>query len=115
MQHMEVFQYVTALDINMVYYNISLSLASHDMTTIVTENFKLDYNCLPMSMCASGDIFRAKLYKLIGDIEGVKTYIDDILVFSKDSFSKHIEELRIIVGRFCAAGLKVNDPKCSFG
>ena len=61
------------------------------------------------------DIFQAKVDKLLGDIEGVKTYIDDILVLGKDTFEKHIEQLRIIFGRLRAAGLKVNAPKCSFG
>ena len=39
-----------------------------------------------MVMCASWDIFQAKVYKLLGDIEGVKTHIDDIIVLSKDRF-----------------------------
>ena len=44
-----------------------------------------------MGMYASVDIFQAKVDKLLGDIEGVKTYIGDILVLIKDSFEKHIE------------------------
>ena len=67
-----------------------------------------------MGMCASGDIFQAKVYKLLGDIEGVKTYIDDIVVLGKDSFENHIEQLRMMFGRLRAAGLKGNVPKCSF-
>ena len=85
------------------------------MTTIVTEFGKFRYNCLPMGMCASGDIFKAKVDKLLRDIKGVKTNIDDILVLSKDSFENHIERLRIISGRLRTAGLKLNAPKCSFG
>ena len=54
------------------------------MTTIVNKFGKFRYDCLSKGMCASGDIFQAKLDKLISDIEGVKTYIDDILVLSKD-------------------------------
>ena len=68
-----------------------------------------------MGMSASRDIFQAKVDKLIGDTKGVKTYIGDILVFSKDSFEKHIGQLKIIFWRLRAAGLKVNAPKCSFG
>ena len=68
-----------------------------------------------MSMCASGDIFQAKVDKLIGDIEVVKAYIGDILVLIKDRFEKHIEHLRIIFDRLCSASLKVNALKCSFG
>ena len=62
-------------------------------------------------MCALGDIFQAKLDKILGDIEGVKRYIDDILVLSKDFFKKHLDQPRIIFGSLSAAGLKFNAPK----
>ena len=68
-----------------------------------------------MGMCASGDIFQSKVDKIIGDIEGVKTYINDISVLRKHIFSNHIEQPRRIFGRLRAAGLNVNAPKCSFG
>ena len=34
-------------------------------------------------MCALGDKFQAKLDKLFGDIEGVKTYTNGVLVLRK--------------------------------
>ena len=111
MHKLEGFQYVTALDLNMGYYTIRLFHASQYMKTIVTKFGKFRYNRLPIGMCASGDIFQAKLDKLIGDIEGVKTYIDGILVLRKDRFENHIGQLRIIFARLRAAGLKVNAPK----
>ena len=110
-QQLEGFQYTTELDLNMGYYTIRLSPASQDTTTIDTEFGKFKYNRLPMGMCASGDIFQVKVDKIIGDIEGVKTYIDDILVLGKDSLEKHIYQLIIIFDRLRAAGLKVNAPK----
>ena len=64
-----------------------------------------------MGMCASGDISQYKLDKLLGDTKGVKTYIDDILVLSKDSSEKNIGQLIIISGRMRAVGLKVNATK----
>ena len=68
-----------------------------------------------MSMCASWDVFQSKVDELLGDIKGVKTYTDDILVLGKDSFKNHIDQLIIIFGRLHAAGLKVNAHKFSFG
>ena len=61
-----------------------------------------------------GIYYKAKVDELLGDIKGVKTYINDILVLGKDSFENHINQLRIIFGKLRAAGLKVNAPKCSF-
>ena len=114
-QQLEGFQYATIIDINMVYFNIRISPASQYMMTIVTEFRKFRYNRLPMGMCNSSDIFQAKVDKLLGDIEGFKTYFYNILVLIKNSFSNHIEQLSIIFVRLRAAGLKINAPNCSFG
>ena len=67
-----------------------ISPASHDMTTIVTEFGKFRYNCLPVLMCASGDVFQSKVENILGDIEGVKTYIDDILFLIKGCFTNNL-------------------------
>ena len=89
----------------MGYYTIRLSPAIQDMTTIVTEFGKFRYNLPPMGICASGDIFQAKVDEILGYIEGVKTYIGAILLLGKDSFEKHIEQLRIVFVGLRAAGL----------
>ena len=106
MQQLEVFQYAAELDLNIGYYTIRIYPASQDMTMIVTEFGEFKYNRLPIGMWASGDIFQSKVDELLGDIEGVKMYINDIIVLGKDRFEKHIDQLIIIFGRFCAAGLK---------
>ena len=36
-----------------------------------------------MGVACSPDIFQAKIYELLGNIEGTKAYIDDILVVKK--------------------------------
>ena len=72
MHKLEGLHYATTLDLNMGYNNIRLSPTSQDMATVVTEFGKFIYNCLRMVMCASGDIFQAKVDDLLVDIEGVK-------------------------------------------
>ena len=39
-----------------------------------------------MGICALGDIIQAKVDKPIGDIKGINTNINEILVLSKDCF-----------------------------
>ena len=68
------FQYAPILDLNMGYYTMRLFTASKDMKLIVTGFGKFRYNSIPMGMCASGDIFQAKIEKLLSYIEGVRTY-----------------------------------------
>ena len=83
MQQLEVLQYVAVLDLNMRYYTIRFSPGRQYMTVIVIEFGKFRYNRLPMGMCASAYISQAKVDELLGDIEDIKTYIDDILVLNK--------------------------------
>ena len=84
MEQLEGLQYETELYINIGYYTIWISPTRQKMTTIVTEFGKFRCNHLPMYMWASGHIFQYKLDKLRGDIKGIKTYIDDILLLSKN-------------------------------
>ena len=86
MYHLEWVQYANPLDLNMVNYTITLLPTSQYMTTIVTEFVKFKYNRLAIAVCALGDISQANVENLLSCIEGVKTYIDDILVWSKDWF-----------------------------
>ena len=65
-------------------------------------------------MCALGYIFQAKVYKILGDIEGIKNYIYDILVLSKEIFANHIDQIRVIFARLHASGMIVTAPKFSF-
>ena len=44
-----------------------------------------------MGLCVSGNIFLAKVNELLGDIQGVKAYIDDILGLNNVSFEDHVE------------------------
>ena len=74
----------------MGYYNIRLSTASQYITIIVTEFGKFGSNNFPMGMCTLLGNFQTNINKLIGDIKGIKTYIGNIIVLSKDIFENHI-------------------------
>ena len=77
----------------MGYYHIRWSKRSTDMFTIVTWFGKFRYKRLSMGVSGSPDIFQAKNYELMWDLEGVKAYQDDILVMKKGTSSQHLEQL----------------------
>ena len=83
LQQLEGFNYATSLDLNMGYYHIQLSPTAADICTIITEYGTFRYKRLPMGVACSPDIFQAKIYELLGDIDGTKAYIDDILVVKR--------------------------------
>ena len=79
MLKLEGFQYGTSLDLNMGYYHIELSPNSKRQCTIVLPWGEYEYQRLPMGLCNSPDIFQEKMSILMGDLEYVRAYIDDLL------------------------------------
>ena len=68
-----------------------------------------------MGLCASIDIFKAKVDDLLGGIEGIRAYMDNIIVLDKEILSQHMNQLRFMFYRLHAAVIKAIDPKCIFG
>jgi len=90
LQQLEGFQYATTSDLNMGYYTVRLSPEASDMCTIVTEFGKFRYPRLPMGVSCSPDIFQSKIDELLGDLDYIKAYLDDVLVLSKGTFTEHL-------------------------
>jgi hypothetical protein len=68
-----------------------------------------------MGLSNSPDIFQEKMSSLMGDLEYVRTYIDDLLVTTKSDWQDHLQHLDVVFHRLKDAGLKVNARKSFFG
>jgi len=100
----------------MGYYTVAIGLGSRDLTTIVTEFGKYRYKRLPMGLSCAPDMFQSKINELLGDLDSVQAYIDDVLILTKDaSFEKHLEQVRVVLSHMQKAGLRINADKSSFG
>ena len=78
LQQLEGFKHCKALDLNTGYYIITLAECSKDIATIMTEFGKFRYTCLPMGIGISDNVSQLRVCDLIEDIEGVRTYIEQI-------------------------------------
>jgi len=116
LQQLEGFQYATTLDLNMGYYTVSIGLGLRDLTTIVTEFGKYRYKRLLMGLSCAPDVFQSKINELLGDLDSVQAYINDVLILMKDaSFKKHLEQVQVVLSCMQKAGLCINADKSSFG
>jgi Reverse transcriptase (RNA-dependent DNA polymerase) len=95
--NLEGFQYATSLDLNMGYYHIELNPDSKKYCTIVMPFGKYEYQRIPMGLCNSPDIFQEKMSKLMEGLDFVRTYIDDLLIITKESFDDHLEKLDLVL------------------
>ena len=105
LQELEGFTYATALDLNMGYYTIRLDPDASKICTIILPWGKYSYLRLPMGIACSPNIFQAKMSELMGTLELVRTYIDDLLCITKGSLDDHLNKLRRVFIRLRDAGL----------
>ena len=114
LQKLEGFQYALSIDLNMGYYTIRLNPDAQKICTIVLPWGKYKYKRLPMGISGAPDIFQEKMSELMLDLEFVRTYLDDVLVVSKNTFEDHLNKLEITLQRIQKVGLKVNADKSFF-
>jgi ribosome-interacting GTPase 1 len=98
----------------MGYYHIELNPDSKKYCTIVMPFGKYEYQQVEMGLCNSPDIFQEKMSKLMEGLDFIRTYIDGLLVITKESFDDHLEKLDLVLQRLEDAGLKVNGNKSFF-
>ncbi len=52
--------------------------------------------------------------ELMSALEFVRTYLDDLLIISKDSLDDHLKQLREVLIKLQEAWLKINADKSNF-
>ena len=67
-----------------------------------------------MGSCNSPDIFQEHMSDLTQDLEHIKAYIDNLLIFTKSSYEDHLNRVDKVMERLQNTGLKVNAGKSSF-
>lgn len=69
---------------------------------------------MPFGITNAPTIFQRMVNALVGDLEGVSAYIDDIIVYTKD-MATHRTTLQELFRRLDHFRLKANRQKCEFG
>jgi hypothetical protein len=64
--------------------------------------------------CLVPDDFQNVMSKLVQEIEYVKTYLDDLLILTNNSFKDHLLKLEMVLARLSTAGMRVNISKSKF-
>jgi hypothetical protein len=73
------------------------------------------YKMLRMGVKTSPDIFQRIMYELLGDIQNIQVYLDDILITSNGTFEEHAAIMEQVLERLQKANFRANLCKCYFG
>ena len=102
------------LDANHGYWQIPLTTDSQLLTTFNSSFGRYCFLRMPFSIKSAQEIFQKCISQLLGDLSGVETDIDDILVWGK-SKEEHDQRLKAVLKCCEQIHLTLNRDKCKFG
>jgi hypothetical protein len=100
----------------MGYYHIPLDVEAQNLCTTILPLGKYQCKRLPMGVKTSPDIFQRIMYELLGDINNIQVYLDDILITSNGTFEEHAAIMeQEVLDILQNANFRANLRKCYFG
>ena len=102
------------LDANHGYWQIPLSEESQLLTTFNSPFGRYCFQRMPFGIKSAQEVFQKRMCQLIGDLPGVETDIDDILVWGTNQ-EEHDSRLAAVLKRCEEINLTLNQDKCLFG
>nr|XP_027218239.1 uncharacterized protein LOC113810791 [Penaeus vannamei] len=106
-------KFITVIDLLKGYYQVPLSPKAKQITAFVTPNGLYNYCVLPFGLKNAPSSFQRLTGSIIRDLKGVRVYIDDLVVYSRN-WEDHVATLRSLFERLQDAGLTVNLVKSEF-
>lgn len=113
-QNLKGSKFFTTLDANKGFWQIKLSDKASNLTTFTTPFGRYKFLRLPFGVSNAPEIFHRTFSEIFEDIENVKIYIDDIIIFAKNR-QQHDEILEKVLKRAREKGVKFNKKKCKIG
>lgn len=106
-------KYFAKIDARSGYWQIPLDEQSQLLTTFSTPFGRFCYQRMPFGIKSAQEVFQKRIATHFGDLPGVETDIDDILVWG-ESKSELKERLTKTLDRCKQINLTLNSDKCEF-
>ena len=102
------------LDLSNAYLQLEVDENDQKYLTMNTHMGLYKFRRLPFGMKNSSMIFCEVMHKLLGGIQGVFTYVDDILVVGSNK-DEHDRRIKAVLEVLSAHNVIVNKRKCTIG
>ena len=103
----------STIDLRSGYHHITLSKSSRAKTAFVTPFGKYKFLMVPFGLAQAPAYFQLLMNKVLNGLKFAMTYLDDIIIFSKNEL-QHLEHLETIFSHLKKAGLKMKRSKSDF-
>ena len=108
------------LDVKEVYWHVKLDEQSSKLTTMITPFGRYRWATLPFGLKVSSEIFQRKLNEVLGDLDGVFTIADDIIVVGcgnteAEAKADNERKLKFVYNRCNEQNIILNNHKKAVG
>ena len=101
------------LDANHGYWQVPLAEKSQLLTTFNSPFGRYCFKRMPFGIKSAQEVFQKRMSQSLGDLQGVETNIDDILVWGTNQ-EEHDKRLMAVFDRCEKINLTLNRGKCQF-
>ena len=103
----------STIDLRSRYHHITLGKSSRAKTSFVMPFGKYEFLMVPFGLAQAPAYFQLLMNKVLNRLKFVMTYLDNIIIFSKNE-SQHLEHLETVFSCLREAALKMKWSKCDF-
>ena len=107
-------KYFSKIDLSKGYWQVPVKESDVLKTAFVTPDGQYEFMRMPFGMKNSGATLVRGLRTVLAKLDGVESYIDDLLVYS-DTWDAHLCTLNELLRRLGDANLTAKPSKCTFG
>ena len=106
-------RFFSTVDAQKGFWHIPVSEDSRALTAFRTRSGVYVWNVMPMGLTNSPASFQRFMSECFHDMNFVRIYIDDIIIFSRTA-KEHLEHLEAVLERCAAKGITLKASKCHF-
>lgn len=101
------------MDMSQAYQQLTVDEETARVQAITTHKGTFAVNRLQFGVAAAPGIFQSLMERLVGGLEGILPYLDDIIVYARTE-GELIEKVRALLAIFAENGLRLKKEKCVF-
>ncbi|XP_069190416.1 uncharacterized protein [Procambarus clarkii] len=106
--------YFSKLDLTKGFWQIPLHQDSKRCTAFMTSEGLYQFTVLPFGLVNAPAVFNRTMRKVLGGIEGVEIFVDDVLIHSS-TWEEHLQLPRQVFSRLQGVGMVAKPTKCEVG
>jgi len=108
------------LDVKEAYWHVRLDEAPSKLTTMITPFGRYMWTRLPFDLKVSSEIFQRKIDEALGDLDGVFTIVDDVVIVGCGNSDAEVQsdnqqKLAVTLKRCAEKNIILNEDKQETG